>query len=248
LSLGLETLGGVCTRLIEKNTTIPTRKSEVFSTASDNQPAVEIHIVQGERQMARDNKSLGKFHLDGIPPAPRGAPQIEVSFDIDANGILNVSAKDLGTNKEQSIKITASSGLTEQEIQQMVKDAEEHAQEDKNQKEKIDAKNMAESLVYSTEKLLKENGDKISSDKKMNCEKSIQDLKNVIESNDASQMKEKISGLNNIVNSISSEMYSNIKNQQSQQKTKNGNVSAEGRSTSKDNVVDADFEMVDDKK
>ena len=161
LTLGVETLGGVMTPLIQRNTTIPTRKNEVFSTAADNQTSVEIHVLQGERQMSRDNRTLGKFHLVGIPPAPRGIPQIEVTFDIDANGILNVSAKDLGTGKEQKITITSSSGLSKEEVQQMTKDGELHAEEDRHHKEEIETKNRADSMVYSVEKLLKENREKI---------------------------------------------------------------------------------------
>ncbi|MDI6748531.1 MAG: Hsp70 family protein, partial [Rhodocyclaceae bacterium] len=166
LSLGIETLGGIFTQLIERNTTIPTRKSEIFSTAADNQSTVEVHVLQGEREMAGDNKSIGRFHLDGIPSAPRGVPQIEVTFDIDANGILHVTAKDLGTGKEQKITITASSGLNDSDVQKMVKEAQQYAQDDKKRREAIEAKNMADNLVYQTEKLLKEQGDKIASDKK----------------------------------------------------------------------------------
>src|SRR5437667_6627815 len=162
LSLGIETLGGVFTKLIDRNTTIPTRKSEIFSTAADNQTSVEIHVLQGERPMARDNRTLGKFHLVGIPPAPRGIPQIEVTFDIDANGIVNVSAKDLGTGKEQKITITSSSGLSKDDINKMVREADSHAEEDKRKREEIEARNRADSLVYSTEKMLREQGDKIS--------------------------------------------------------------------------------------
>lgn len=244
LSLGIETLGGVYTKLIDKNTTIPTKKSEIFSTASDNQPSVEIHILQGERQMANGNKSLGRFHLDGIPPAPRGVPQIEVAFDIDANGILHVSAKDLGTSKEQKITITASSGLTEKEIKEMVKDAEEHSQEDKELKEKIEAKNMAESVVYNSEKILKDNGDKISSDKKENVEKKIEELKSAIKSENSTEIKAKLEELNNSMHAISSELYENAKKSKEKQPTDN----PADNKDNKDNIVDADFEMVDDKK
>ena len=189
LTLGIETLGGVMTALIERNTTIPTRKSEIFSTAADNQNTVEIHVLQGERKMAGDNKSIGKFHLDGIPPAPRGVPQIEVTFDLDANGILKVSAKDLGTGKEQKITITASSGLSKDDVEKMVKDAEAHAGEDAKRREAVDAKNRAEAMVYETEKFLKDNGEKIPSDKKMKVENAIQGLKDALKGGDADAIK-----------------------------------------------------------
>jgi len=177
LSLGIETLGGVFTRLIERNTTIPTRKSEIFSTAADNQTSVEIHVLQGERPMARDNRTLGKFHLVGIPPAPRGIPQIEVTFDIDANGIVNVSAKDLGTGKEQKITITSSSGLSRDDINKMVREAESHAEDDKRKREEIEARNRADSLVYSTEKVVRENRDKLSDSDVKSVEAAIADCK-----------------------------------------------------------------------
>ncbi|HTP67240.1 MAG TPA: molecular chaperone DnaK [Geobacteraceae bacterium] len=189
LSLGIETLGGVMTRLIEKNTTIPCRKSQIFSTASDNQPAVTVHVLQGERDMAGDNKTLGNFELTGIPPAPRGVPQIEVTFDIDANGIVHVSAKDLGTGKEQSIRITASSGLSKDEIEKMVKDAEAHSAEDKKKRELIEARNQADNLIYSTEKSLKEFGDKIDDAEKKKIEDGVAALKKAMEGNDADQLK-----------------------------------------------------------
>ena len=243
LSLGIETLGGVYTKLIERNTTIPTRKSEIFSTAADNQPAVEIHVLQGERQMAKGNKSLGRFHLDGIPPAMRGTPQIEVAFDIDANGILHVSAKDLGTNKEQKITITASSGLTEKEIKEMVKDAEEHSQEDKDSKDKIETKNIAENVVYQTEKMLKDNSEKISSDKKMDVEKKIEELKSAIKSEDVKEIKEKMEFLNESMHSVSSELYERAK--KSKEQTSDN---MKDKKDAQGDVIDADFEMVDDKK
>ncbi len=189
MSLGIETLGGVFTKLIERNTTIPTRKSEIFSTASDNQPGVEIHVLQGERQFSRDNKTIGKFQLTDIPPAPRGMPQIEVTFDIDANGILHVNAKDLGTGKEQKITITASSGLSKEEIEKMRKDAEAHAEEDKKQREEIETRNEADNSVYRSEKLLRDSGDKISGDSKSKIEAAINDAKEALKGSDAAAIK-----------------------------------------------------------
>ena len=190
LSLGIETLGGVMTKLIERNTTIPTKKTEVFSTASDNQTSVEIKVLQGEREMARDNKLLGVFHLIGLPPAPRGMPQIEVTFDIDANGILNVSAKDLGTGKEQKITITASSGLNKDEIDRMVSDAQSHAEEDRKRREEIEARNRLDSLVYSTEKTFNENREKLDAADASSFESAIADAKKALESNDAETMNQ----------------------------------------------------------
>jgi len=209
LSLGIETLGGVATKLIERNTTIPTKESQVFSTAADNQPSVEVHVVQGEREMAADNKSLGRFILDGIPPAPRGVPQIEVTFDIDANGILNVSAKDKGTGKEQKITIQGSSGLSEEEVEKMRKEAEEHASEDKEKKEAIEARNVADSLVYQSEKTLKENEDKVSTEDKEKIEKSIADLKKVLENKDAkkAEIEEASKKLSEDVQKIGAAIY-----------------------------------------
>jgi molecular chaperone DnaK len=207
LSLGIETLGGVFTKLIERNTTIPTRKSEIFSTASDNQPGVEIHVLQGERQFARDNKTIGKFHLTDIPPAPRGMPQIEVTFDIDANGILHVSAKDLGTGKEQKITITASSGLTKDEIERMRKDAEAHAEDDKKQREEIETRNEADNAVYRSEKMLKDSGDKISGNEKAKIEQAIAAVKEALKGQDTSATRSASEKLNEACQAASAEMY-----------------------------------------
>lgn len=256
LSLGIETLGGVFTRLIEKNTTIPTRKSQIFSTASDNQPSVSIHVLQGEREMAANNKTLGRFELVGIPPAPRGMPQVEVTFDIDANGIVHVSAKDLGTGKEQSIKITASSGMTEAEIQQMVKDAEAHAEEDRNKRELIDMRNQADSTIYMTEKSLKEYGDKIDSSVKNAIEAAITKTKTAMEGADAHEIKSAMEELQQASHKLAEAMY-----QQTSSSAGAGEGtgcgagcggSAGGPSQAgakpEDDVVDADFEEVKDGK
>ena len=211
LSLGIETLGGVATKLIERNTTVPTSKSQVFSTAADNQTSVEIHIVQGERELASDNKTLGRFMLDGIPPAPRGIPQVEVSFDIDANGILNVSAKDKATNKEQKITITATSGLSEEEIDKMKKDAELHAEEDKKKKDLIESKNLAENLIYTSEKALKDGGDKVKEEDKKEVEDKIAKLKEAITKEDPSEIKEKTEELSQSIQKIGQQMYESSK-------------------------------------
>ena len=207
LSLGIETQGGVFTRLINRNTTIPTKKSQVFSTAADGQTAVSIHVLQGEREMADQNRTLGRFDLVGIPPAPRGVPQIEVTFDIDANGIVHVSAKDLGTGKEQHIQITSSSGLSEEEINRMVKDAEANAESDKKKREAIDAKNEADSLVYSTEKTLKDMGDKVSASDKSSIEAALNDLKEALKGDNIEDIKKKTEALKQASYKIAEEMY-----------------------------------------
>jgi len=213
LSLGIETLGGVFTKLIERNTTIPTRKSEIFSTAADNQTAVEIHVLQGERPLAKDNKSIGRFRLEGIPPAPRGVPQIEVTFDIDANGILHVSAKDLGTGKEQKITITASSGLTQEEIERMRKEAELHADEDRKKREEIEARNEADSAVYQSEKLLRENADKISAENRQKIEQAVQAVKDALNGTDIAAIRSAAERLNAAWQEVSQELYRNAAQQ-----------------------------------
>jgi molecular chaperone DnaK len=242
LSLGIETLGGVTTRLIEKNTTVPTKKSQIFSTAADNQPAVSIHVLQGEREMAGDNKSIGRFELADIPPAPRGVPQIEVTFDLDANGILHVSAKDLGTGKEQSIKITASSGLSDDEIEKMQRDAEAHAEEDKKRKELVEAKNGGDSLIYATEKSLKEVGDKVDAETKSKVEEAIEKLRKALETDDVDAIKAATEELTQASHKLAEIMYS----QASQQADAAGGDDAGSGSEKKDDddVVDADYEEV----
>jgi molecular chaperone DnaK len=209
LSLGIETMGGVFTKLIERNSTIPTRKSEIFSTAADNQPGVEVHVLQGERPLARDNKTIGKFQLTNIPPAPRGVPQIEVAFDIDANGILHVSAKDLGTGKEQKITITASSGLSKEEIQKMQREAELHAEEDKQKREEIEARNEADTIVYRSEKMLRDDADKISEGDKRKIEDAVNAVKEALKGSDTAAIKSASSRLNEAWQSVSAELYRN---------------------------------------
>ncbi|MFW6147298.1 MAG: molecular chaperone DnaK [Thermodesulfobacteriota bacterium] len=244
LSLGIETLGGVFTKLIEKNTTIPTKKSQIFSTAADNQPAVSIHVLQGEREMAADNKTLGRFELVGIPPAPRGIPQIEVTFDIDANGIVNVSAKDLGTGKEQSIKITASSGLSEEEIEKLVKDAELHSEEDKKKRDLIDARNAADTQIYSIEKSLKEAGDKIDAGTKTEIENAISKLKTAMEGDDAGEIKRLSEELTQVSHKIAEILYQQASQEQGQQAGAQQTAGGGESSKSDEDVVDADYEEV----
>ena len=247
LSLGIETLGGVMTKLIDKNTTIPCRKSQVFSTAADNQPAVTIHVLQGERDMASDNKTLGNFELTGIPPAPRGVPQIEVTFDIDANGIVHVSAKDLGTGKEQSIRITASSGLSKEEIDKMVRDAEAHAADDKQKREIIEARNHADSLIYSTEKSLKEFGDKIDAGEKQKIESGVAALKKAMEGNDPAAIKTASDELTQASHKLAEAVYA--KAQASGADSGQPGDSSQAAGGSDEKVVEAEFEEVkDDKK
>jgi molecular chaperone DnaK len=244
LSLGIETLGGVFTKLIEKNTTIPTKKSQVFSTAADNQPAVEIHVLQGEREMAANNKTLGRFQLMGIPPAPRGIPQVEVTFDIDANGIVSVSAKDMGTGKEQSIKITASSGLSEEEIKNLVRDAESHAEEDKKRRALVDARNMADSMIYSTEKSLKEDGANLDEGAKSSINSAIEKLKKAMEGDNTDEIKRLTEELTQASHKLAEAMYAKAS---AEQQAHQASSDASGSSKAKpadDNVVDADFEEV----
>ncbi len=250
LSLGIETLGGVMTRLIEKNTTIPTKKSQIFSTAADSQPAVSIHVLQGEREMAANNKTLGRFELVGIPPAPRGIPQIEVTFDIDANGIVNVSAKDKATGKEQSIQITASSGLSKEEIDRLIKDAEMHVEDDRKKKELVEARNSADALIYSTEKSIKELGDKVDAATKSKVEDAAAALKKAMEGEDAAEIKRLSEELTNASHKLAEAMYQQASAGGQQAGAGSASAGQAGGGTAEEDVVDADFEEVkeDEKK
>jgi molecular chaperone DnaK len=249
LSLGIETLGGVFTTMIPRNTTIPTKKSEIFSTASDNQTSVEVHVLQGERQFARDNKTIGRFHLADIPPAPRGMPQIEVTFDIDANGILHVSAKDLGTGKSQKITITASSGLSKDEVEKMRRDAEAHAEEDKKLREKVELKNRCDARVYETEKLMKEHKDVISADQKAKLEEAIAKVKDALKAEDFAAMKSAEEKLTEAWHAVSADIYQKVREKTGGAGAAPETNAGEPKKAGKEgDVVDADFEMVDDEK
>jgi molecular chaperone DnaK len=251
LSLGIETLGGVMTTLIPRNTTIPTRKSETFSTAADSQTSVEVHVLQGERPLARDNRTLGRFQLVGIPPAPRGVPQIEVTFDIDANGIVNVSAKDLGTGKEQKITITASSGLSKDEVERMMKDAESHADEDKKRREEIETRNRADQAVYGAEKMVQEMGDKLGATDKSSVESAIESLKSAISSNDVAAMTRAMEQLTQAQHKAAENLYKTAGAGASSTQgepgpsTGSAGTSAGGSTGSQGDVIDA--EVVDEK-
>ncbi|MHC4230252.1 MAG: molecular chaperone DnaK [Planctomycetota bacterium] len=250
LSLGVETLGGVLTRLIERNTTIPTSKKEIFSTAADSQTTVDIHVLQGEREFARDNRTLGRFQLADLPPAPRGVPQIEVAFDIDANGILNVSAKDLGTGKQQSIEIKSSSGLSEAEVDKMSKDAESHAEEDKKKREVVDLKNQADQLIYSTEKTLKEHGEKVSAETRGNIESAVNNLKEAIKGEDADAIKKAIENLGTAGQELGKVLYEEAAKKQAASGAAGQGEQApppqdEAKRKQPDDVIDAEFEVKD---
>src|SRR5881296_2441888 len=248
LSLGIETLGAVFTKLIERNTTIPTRKSEIFSTAADNPTSVEIHVLQGERPMARDNRPLGKFHLIGLPPAPRGVPQVEVTFDIDANGIVNVSAKDLGTNKEQKITITASSGLGKEEIERMTRDAESHAEEDKKYKDKIEARNKLDNLVYQTEKVLRENRDKLADSDAKSVEAAIADCRKALEGTDIDAINRAADALTQASHKVAEAMYKSGAQAGGSQRGPGGDGSGSSAGGKADDVIDAEYVDADEKK
>jgi len=248
LSLCIETYGQVMTKLIDKNTTIPTKATQVFSTADDNQPAVTIHVLQGEREMARGNKSLGQFNLTDIPPAPRGMPQIEVTFDIDANGILHVSARDKATGKENKIKIQASSGLSEDEIQRMVKDAEAHAEEDRKAHELVEARNQCDHLVHSVRKSLKEHGDKLGADEKAKVEAALKDAEESLKSDDKATIEAKSQALAQASHKLAEKMYADEQAKQQAQPAGGGEKAAESAAKDDGNVVDAEYTEVKDKK
>jgi molecular chaperone DnaK len=246
LSLGIETLGGVYTKLIERNTTIPTKKAQVFSTAADNQTTVEIHVLQGERPMAIDNRTIGRFHLDGLPPAPRGLPQVEVTFDIDANGILSVQARDLGTGKEQRIRIEASSGLSKQEIDKMVRDSELNAEADRRRKDDVEVKNHADQMASEAEKLLRESGDKIDGSTKTDLQKSIDRIKEVTRGTDVSAMKSETGRLQNLLHKAAGEIYQKNSSQSTtqQQQANPQETADQSQAESSGQAVDADYEVV----
>jgi molecular chaperone DnaK len=244
LSLGIETMGGVMTKLVEKNTTIPTKAAQVFSTADDNQSAVTVHVLQGEREMANGNKSLGRFDLQDIPPAARGVPQIEVSFDIDANGILNVSAKDKATGKEQSIVIKASSGLSDEEVENMVKDAEAHAEEDRKQKELVEARNTADNLIHASEKSIKDLGDQVEESEKTAIETAITELKEAVAGDDKELIETKTTALTEVAGKVAEKAYAQA--QQKEGAAEGGGEQPEASNAADDEVVDAEFEEVKD--
>jgi len=248
LTLGVETLGGVTTPLIQRNTTIPTRKSQIFSTAADSQTSVEIHVTQGERTMAADNVSLGRFHLMGIPPAPRGIPQIEVSFDIDANGIVDVSAKDLGTGKEQKITITATSNLSQDDIERKIRDAQDFAEEDKKKREHIETFNQADSMIYSTEHTMEELGDKVTQEQKENINAALEDLKEAVKSDETEKVKAEMEKLSKALHEVTTALYQKVAAEQAaqQQAAQQQNQADQSRDDNDGDVVDADFKEVKD--
>jgi len=248
LSLGIETLGGVFTKLIDRNTTIPTKKSQVFSTAADGQTSVEIHVLQGEREMAAHNKTLGRFNLTGIPPAPRGVPQVEVTFDIDANGIVHVSAKDLGTGNEQKVTITASTNMSKDDIDKAVKDAEQFAEDDKKEKEKVEIRNNADSLVFQTEKTLKDLGDKVSSEDKGKIEAEVSNVKSALAGTDTDAIKAATEKLSQVSYDVFGKVYQQANAQASAAGPQDGPQGGAEQAPPEDNVVDADYEVVDDEK